>query len=89
MNTIKSKVRNFIHEEFLRGDSSQDIQDDTHLLESGIMDSISTLRLVAFLEQEFGFRFEAHEAKAENLSDLNRIERFVSSKISAPDKGES
>jgi acyl carrier protein len=45
-----------------------------------VLDSIATLRLVSFLEQEFSISLEAHEADAEHLDTIERITQLVAAK---------
>jgi acyl carrier protein len=47
---------------------------------TGILDSIPVLKIVAFLESQFGITIEPHEAVVENLNTLSDIGRFVISK---------
>ena len=47
---------------------------------TGILDSLTTLKLVAFLEDEFLIKVEAHEADEENLNTLETIADLVLSK---------
>jgi acyl carrier protein len=72
--SIRDKVRTFILDEFLPGD-------DTELMTTGILDSLSTLKLITYLEKEFDITVEAHEADAENLNTVADITGFVSSKL--------
>jgi acyl carrier protein len=44
----------FVAEEFLRDDLQRDIPEDLDLIESGIIDSLGLLKVVAFLEQRLG-----------------------------------
>ena len=67
---IKDKIRDHILKEFLPGEDASNLTDDTALTSSGILDSISTLSLVKYVEDTFGLMVEAHEASA----DFDRIE---------------
>ena len=78
MSSMKSTILAHIQEEF--GSESEQIKTDTPLLSSGIIDSISALELVEFLESTFAFEFQAHEVDQENLDTVDRIETFVLSK---------
>ena len=60
--------------------SKSELEDETPLLSSGIIDSISALQLVDFLEKEFKFEFEAHEVDQDNLDSITRIMAFIDSK---------
>ena len=56
MDEIKSVVRDYILREFLPGEEPGELTDRTPLITGGILDSISTLKLVVFLEEQFGRR---------------------------------
>jgi acyl carrier protein len=68
---IKSKLKTFILSEFLPGESADNLGDDTPLRTSGILDSLSTIKLVSFVEDTFGIEIEAHET---GIQDFDRIE---------------
>ena len=53
---------------------------DTPLISGGVIDSISTLKLVTFLEEEFEIQVQANEMNADNLDTLTEITSFVISK---------
>lgn len=71
---IRDKIRDHILQEFLPGEDSSNLKDDTALTSSGILDSISTLSLVKYVEDTFGLMVEAHEASA----DFDKIEDIAS-----------
>ncbi len=78
---IHDKVKEFILKQFLPGEDPNALTDDTAMMDTGILDSLATLRLITYLEEEFGIRVEAHEADSENLNTVADITRFVSSKL--------
>jgi D-alanine--poly(phosphoribitol) ligase subunit 2 len=77
---VRTKVRNHLQEAYFKN-GSVELTDETPLLSSGIIDSISALQLVEFLEREFGFEFEAHEVDQDNLNTLDTIVNFVKGKV--------
>lgn len=74
---IKEQVRQYILKEFLPGESPANLKDDTPLRTSGVLDSMATLQVVTFVEENFGIEVEAHEAGVENFDSLNSIAAFV------------
>ena len=80
MDNIRETVRRFILDNFLPGEDPKNLTDRTELKESGILDSLSTLKLVTFLEEQFKVEFEADDLDAGNLSTIESIERLVKSK---------
>ena len=85
MDSIRETVRTFVLENFLPGEDPRNLTDDTELKESGILDSLSTLKLVTFLEERFKVEFEADDLEAGNLATVTSIERLVRSKMATPD----
>ena len=83
MDEIATAVQEFILREFLPGEDPSELTDRTPLITGGILDSISTLKLVVFLEERFGVTVEAHEAGVDNLDTVGEIARLVSRKKAA------
>jgi acyl carrier protein len=79
-DTIKDQVKQFILETFLPGEDPDELTDRTPLISGGILDSIATLKLVMFLEEQFGISLEAHEADREHLDTLDAIVTLVNAK---------
>jgi acyl carrier protein len=75
--TIKDKVRNFIVENFLFGDTSYQLADDASLIENDIIDSTAVLELVAFIEDNFGITMSDADIVPANLDSLARISSFI------------
>ena len=61
---VVDTLRQFIVGEFLPGENPGALLETTPLYDTGILDSIATLKLVAFVEEQFGITVEAHEASA-------------------------
>ncbi len=83
MNDIQSTVREYILNEFLPGEDPAELTEATPLITGGILDSISTLKLVAFLEERFGILIEAHEAGVEHLDSVEQIAQLIGEKKAA------
>ena len=77
---ITEPVKSFILETFLPGEDPEALEYDTPLISGGIIDSISTLKLVTFLEEEFDINVQANEMNADNLDTLSEITSFVLAK---------
>lgn len=79
----KTKVRDYIVENFLFGDASPLGDDDMSLLDGGIIDSVGVMELVAFLEQDFELSIEDDELVPENLDSVNNLCGFIARKQAA------
>lgn len=80
-DTIRRDVRQHILEQYLDGASPDELADDTPLITGGILDSISTVMLVSFLEKQYGVEFQAHEMGVDHLDTVDQIVSTVKSKV--------
>lgn len=77
MEEIKETVREYLLEEFLPGENPNALVNSTPLITGGILDSISTVKLVSFLEDRFTIEFQAHEIDVANLNTVDDIARTI------------
>jgi acyl carrier protein len=77
---IKLIVKTFILNEFLPGEDPMALTDATALVTTGILDSIAVLKVVTFLESQFGITLQAHETGVEHMNTLADIAQLVASK---------
>lgn len=80
MDATQTAVKDYILNEFLPGEDPAALTEATPLITGGILDSLSTLKLVSFLEEKFGIQIEAHEADVEHLNTLTDIAALVQAK---------
>ncbi|MGH7474849.1 MAG: acyl carrier protein [Longimicrobiales bacterium] len=77
MEGIQGTIKDFILDEFLPGTAPGELTSETPLITGGILDSLATVRLVAFLEERFGIEIQAHEASVDHLNTLDDIAALV------------
>jgi acyl carrier protein len=77
---IADTIRDFILTKYLPGESAANLLDDTPLRSSGILDSLATIGLISFLEQEYQIEVEAHETDVDNFDRIADIAAFVERK---------
>jgi len=77
---LKQKVRAFIFENFLFDADDGDLQNDSSLLDQGIIDSTGVLELVEWLEDEFDLSVDDEELIPENLDSVNSLAGFITRK---------
>ena len=77
--STKNDIRQYIVENWLSGDG-RGFADDTDLQENGILDSFTTLALVAFLEERYRIQLDPTDVNAENFRTVNDLERMVEAK---------
>jgi acyl carrier protein len=77
VSNVKETLRQFIVKTYLPGESVENLQDDTPLRTSGVLDSMATLGLVSFVEKEFDIELEAHETGIETFDTVGGIADLV------------
>ncbi|MBA3562432.1 MAG: acyl carrier protein [Gammaproteobacteria bacterium] len=80
MGPVGQSVKDFILDEFLRGEDPDELTASTPLISSGILDSLATLKLSQFLEQHFDIQMAAHELDEEHIGTIAAIEQLIASK---------
>lgn len=80
MDPIARTLKDYILDEFLPGADPAELTEATPLITGGILDSIATLKIVAFLEEQYGIVVEPHEATIDYLDTLTQIAELVRSK---------
>ncbi len=81
MEDLKQTIREYILTEFLPGENPAELTDATPLITGGILDSLATIKLVAFLEERYPVQIQAHETTTDYLDSISDIAQLVSSKM--------
>lgn len=76
MNT-NDTIRGFINDEILHGTLAAPLKDQDPLIESGIIDSMGVMTLLAFLEDQFSIQIPGEELIPENFSSISTITVLV------------
>ena len=82
MEGIAATTKQFILDEFLPGENPANLTLTTPLISGGILDSLATLRLVAFLEQTYSITIAPHEISTDRINTLADIATLVEGKLS-------
>ncbi len=78
---IQSKIVGFISNNVFSGKIPADFTNNSPLVSSRLMNSITVLQMVSFLEEELKVEFEAHEISADNLDTVNILTDFIAKKL--------
>ena len=70
---METVIKDFISRELAPDPALLPLSDDTSLLDSGILDSLSLLRLVVFLEERFEITMGDADLLPENFASVNAI----------------
>jgi acyl carrier protein len=80
---IHEKIKTYIQSEVIEGALPSELTNATSLITIGVLDSIATMRLVGFLEQEFLISIEAQDIQPNHFDSIDSIAEFVASKLTA------
>ena len=71
-----ASIKTFIRTELIY-DDEKDFDENTNLIERGIIDSMSLVRLISFIEENYEIQVQDEDIVPENFSSLNKISSFV------------
>lgn len=70
---MKKVLKEFILDEFLPGEKSDSLENDTPLITGGILDSIATIKLAGFVEDQYGIELPDDALNAEKIDTIDKI----------------
>jgi acyl carrier protein len=74
---VETVISDFISRELVRDPALLPLTDETLLIDSGILDSLSLLQLVVFLEERFGIMVGDADLLPENFASLTTVCAYV------------
>ena len=77
---METVISHFISQELVKDPALLPLTAETALVESGILDSLSLLQLVVFLEERFGITVGDADLLPENFSSVNAICAYLRSR---------
>ena len=79
--SLVGSVREFILDVFLKGEPPEDLTNQTHLVDTGVVDSINVLKIVEFIEDEFDVELEPTDI--EKMISVVAIAEVIQEKVDA------
>ena len=73
---VEQKLKHFIAAELMYAEDD-DLSTDEPLLGSGIVDSLGIMRLVSYIEEEFGVVVPEEELVPDHFQTVSRLAAFV------------
>ena len=80
--SVTQDLERFIIQDIMVGGKDVSLSPDESLIESGIVDSLGILRLVAFIEENFSVVVDDTEVVPENFETINAMSSLVQRKRS-------
>jgi acyl carrier protein len=81
---LERSLREYLTKELLYDQDVTILGDDDLLLGPGLLDSVAVLRLVAWIEEEFGVHVLSDDVVPENLETVRRVADLVRRKLAPP-----
>jgi acyl carrier protein len=70
---VEMVINDYISRELVQDPALLPLANETSLLENGILDSLSVLELLVFLEDQFGITMDDADLLPENFANVNNI----------------
>lgn len=74
---IKEKIRNFIESNLVVFEDEATFSDDDHIFQMGFVNSLFAMKLLAFIEQEFGITVSNEDLDISNFSSVTNITQYI------------
>jgi acyl carrier protein len=74
---MEEKIIAYISDELVTDPGQLPLESDTPLIDTGVLDSLSLLRLVMFVEERFGITVAPEEVTPDNFATVNSISAYL------------
>jgi acyl carrier protein len=78
---MESVVNDYISREIVQDRALLPLSNETSLMEAGILDSLSLLRLVVFLDEQFKITVDEVDVVPENFDSVNAICAYLRASV--------
>lgn len=78
---MEQQIRNYITENLLFGGSTIEFDDNSSLLELGIVDSVGVMELVLFVEENYAVDIADDEIIPENFDSISQLSNYIRAKL--------
>ncbi len=80
---FKEKVRKFIEANLVVFEDEAEFSDSDNIFEMGFVNSLFAMKLVSYIEQEFGIEVDNEDLEISNFSSVDRIVGYIEKKKAA------
>ena len=77
MADVKDTLRSYIQTQFMYDKPDRKLDEDTPLVNEGIVDSLGIFMLISFIDEELGVKIEPEDVVIENFETLDAITNLV------------
>ena len=76
---MKENIQQYIQNELVTASSAIEIDFEDDLLETGMIDSVSIMRLITYLEKEFSVKIPPKDMIIDHFMTIEAITRYLTS----------
>jgi acyl carrier protein len=74
---VSTRILNYVRDEFLAGDPQNELKEESPLLEWGVLNSMNTAQLLAFIREEYGVFVPPIRMNARDMKNVRGITAMV------------
>ncbi|KMW72142.1 acyl carrier protein [Photorhabdus luminescens subsp. luminescens] len=74
---ISTEIRHFIENNITNLDDEIELKDDTNIFESGLVNSLFSMRLLCFIEDKFSISIPDEYIERENFISIEKMQQLV------------
>lgn len=82
MSTLKDEIKKILQEVIISAGFDIELDDDMSLIDSGLLDSMSIVRVVQQIQDAFDIDLDFADITLENFDSINVLTPFIESKKS-------
>ncbi len=76
-SNIDQILKTYIAEEFMFDRPASDLDEDIHLIQEGIIDSLGIFMVISFIDEQFGVQIEADDVVLDNFQSIEAIKSLI------------
>ena len=80
---LKEKIRKFIGDNLVVFEDEAEFGDSDNIFEMGFVNSLFAMKLVNYIEEDFGIEVANDDLEISNFSSVDRISEFIEEKKTA------
>jgi acyl carrier protein len=80
---LKEKIRKFIEANLVVFEDEAEFTDSDNIFEMGFVNSLFAMKLVSYIEQEFGIEVDNEDLEISNFNSVDRIVGYIENKKAA------
>lgn len=76
-SNIEQLLKEHIAEEFMYDRPASDLDNDLHLIQEGIIDSLGIFMVISFIDEQFGVKVQPDDVVLDNFQTIETIKNLI------------